>query len=529
MKKILLASCIVLGATAFSQTYCIPEFDDGCDDGDMIDSFQMSTANFSHQNTGCSTGSYGIFTNQFITMSPGLTYPFTITHGYDSQHVKIWIDFNNDGTFDEATEIMASVQSTYANNVDTSSGNIVVPSSIPIGNYRMRVATRFNNDPIPCNIDGYGEAHDYMVTIGAPPTCLAPSNTTVNAIGPNTATLNWTASTSTVGVGYEYFLSTTNSAPPLTSAATGNLPTASNFKVLTGLQPATNYYAWIRTVCTSTDKSAWMAYSQFTTLCASVVPTYTNDFTTFPGNCWSLASGGSASTGSTATASYWYPDGFLNSGTMGAAKINIYSFSSTENVGWLKSNDFNLSSGGYRVKFDYAITDYNNPDPSQMGSDDYVQFAISSDGGTTWNVLQTWNTTNSPSNTTTAFSLDLPTYTSANTKFAFIGSNGVVADPEDYDFFIDNFTVESANLSTSEVSQLKNELKVYPNPFADVLNISDVAKVKSVSVIDIAGRIVKTIDKPSSQLQLSELKSGMYMVVLNMNDGSKQTIKAIKK
>ena len=52
--------------------------------------------------------------------------------------------------------------------------------------------------------------------------------------------------------------------------------------------------------------------------------------------------------------------------------------------------------------------------------------------------------------------------------------------------------------------------------------------VKSVAVIDIAGRLIKTIEKPSSALQLGELKSGMYIVVLNMNDGSKQTIKAIK-
>lgn len=86
-----------------------------------------------------------------------------------------------------------------------------------------------------------------------------------------------------------------------------------------------------------------------------------------------------------------------------------------------------------------------------------------------------------------------------------------------------------ASLSTSETAQVKNDVTVYPNPFADILNISDVKNVKSVSVIDIAGRLIKTIEKPSSALQLRELKSGMYIVVLNMNDGSKQTIKAIKK
>ncbi len=40
-----------------------------------------------------------------------------------------------------------------------------------------------------------------------------------------------------------------------------------------------------------------------------------------------------------------------------------------------------------------------------------------------------------------------------------------------------------ASLSTSETAQIKNNVTVYPNPFADVLNISDVKNVKSVSVI----------------------------------------------
>jgi hypothetical protein len=61
------------------------------------------------------------------------------------------------------------------------------------------------------------------------------------------------------------------------------------------------------------------------------------------------------------------------------------------------------------------------------------------------------------------------------------------------------------------------------------LNISDISKVKSISVTDIAGRLVKTIDNPASALQLGDLISGMYLVTLNMKDGSKQTIKAIKK
>ncbi|HCA06628.1 MAG TPA: hypothetical protein DEO71_05485 [Chryseobacterium sp.] len=90
-------------------------------------------------------------------------------------------------------------------------------------------------------------------------------------------------------------------------------------------------------------------------------------------------------------------------------------------------------------------------------------------------------------------------------------------------------TQNCSAMSTSEVSGAKNEIKAYPNPFIDVLNISEISKVKSVSVLDAVGRLVKTIDNPSSALQLGDLKQGMYVVTLNMKDGSKQTIKAIKK
>lgn len=87
----------------------------------------------------------------------------------------------------------------------------------------------------------------------------------------------------------------------------------------------------------------------------------------------------------------------------------------------------------------------------------------------------------------------------------------------------------SVVLATNEIKGAKNSIKVYPNPFSDVLNISDASNVKNVFVSDLAGRLVKTIANPGSQLQLGELKQGMYMVTLEMKDGSKQTFKTIKK
>jgi hypothetical protein len=81
---------------------------------------------------------------------------------------------------------------------------------------------------------------------------------------------------------------------------------------------------------------------------------------------------------------------------------------------------------------------------------------------------------------------------------------------------------DSSLLTTDEASAKKDMIKVYPNPFSDVLNISDIKNVKNVLVTDISGRLVKTIANPASTLHLGELKQGMYLVTLEMKDGSKQ-------
>lgn len=81
-------------------------------------------------------------------------------------------------------------------------------------------------------------------------------------------------------------------------------------------------------------------------------------------------------------------------------------------------------------------------------------------------------------------------------------------------------------LGTSAVA--KAAVSVYPNPFKDVLKISDVKGVKSISISDVSGRQVKNMT-PSTELDLSSLKSGLYIVTLRMEDGTVNSIKAIKK
>jgi hypothetical protein len=70
----------------------------------------------------------------------------------------------------------------------------------------------------------------------------------------------------------------------------------------------------------------------------------------------------------------------------------------------------------------------------------------------------------------------------------------------------------------SETNAMGNELRLYPNPVTNVLNIvSESESIGNVEVMDINGKrlIVTSIDKASTELDLSHLAPGMYFVKVN--------------
>ena len=211
MKKIMLLPILLLVSMWSYGQYCDPSFPSGCTD-DHIDNFVIPSINFQHLGTGCSTAQYANYTSDstlHIVLEAGGDYAWSTTHGYSSQHVKIWVDIDGNNIFDEATEEVDYAQSGSA---QITEGEISIPAIFPPGTYRMRIATRYGfttpTDFIPCNITGYGEAHDYTVTILPPPTCLAPSDLAATVVTMGTADISWTASTSSPSNGYEYAVTT---------------------------------------------------------------------------------------------------------------------------------------------------------------------------------------------------------------------------------------------------------------------------------------------------------------------------------
>lgn len=118
------------------------------------------------------------------------------------------------------------------------------------------------------------------------PTCIMPSGMTVSAVAPNTATLSWTAPNPAPGVGYEYYLSTTNTPP---TSSTPGIAVNGTTVSPGGLTTATTYFWWVRSVCSGTDNSVWVAGPSFATTQVPATIPYVQNFST--GNDLQLSNG----------------------------------------------------------------------------------------------------------------------------------------------------------------------------------------------------------------------------------------------
>lgn len=101
-------------------------------------------------------------------------------------------------------------------------------------------------------------------TIKENPACPDPSNLTTSNILNTAATLNWDAATSpeTTVSGYDYYYSTSSTAPDGSTVPSGS--SASTSANISGLTASTTYYFWVRSDCTVND-SNWIAGGSFTT------------------------------------------------------------------------------------------------------------------------------------------------------------------------------------------------------------------------------------------------------------------------
>lgn len=147
--------------TTIGITYCNSEGESVVDE--YISNVQFGTIDNS---TADENGGYSDFTNISTEVILSQAYPITITPFWTgitySEGYAVWIDFNQNGNFDDAGELVFSTGPTQNTPV---SGIISIPADALLGETRMRVSMKYDGIPDPCEIFDYGEVEDYTVDI----------------------------------------------------------------------------------------------------------------------------------------------------------------------------------------------------------------------------------------------------------------------------------------------------------------------------------------------------------------------------
>jgi hypothetical protein len=101
------------------------------------------------------------------TFSPGLSYPVSIdTNPTGNENVRVWIDYDNNGTFDPTGELFFSSDNARQHR----GASAVIPATVVQGTMlRMRVAADANIAPLPtpCSTPQYSQTEDYGVLLAA--------------------------------------------------------------------------------------------------------------------------------------------------------------------------------------------------------------------------------------------------------------------------------------------------------------------------------------------------------------------------
>ena len=83
-------------------------------------------------------------------------------------------------------------------------------------------------------------------------------------------------------------------------------------------------------------------------------------------------------------------------------------------------------------------------------------------------------------------------------------------------------------LSTEDFN--KTSLSIYPNPTTDVINIQNLKGEYSYSVYDVAGKLLlNKTNAISTQIDISTLNKGLYLLELVDTNNIKSIIKVVKR
>ncbi|PSK94142.1 putative secreted protein (Por secretion system target) [Taibaiella chishuiensis] len=341
----------------FIQNYCKPSYT-------STTNYRIGNVTFGSINNTVANASTNDFTSQSTNVVAGVAGNISVsTYGYTGSAVAA--DLNNDGDFADADEILFAGVYTAAGPPEVNTYAIAIPAWVPTGSYRMRVFSWGGNaggGMTPCGSSSYGTFHDYTVNVSNTATCFPPTALNTTNLLATSATLNWTATT-TSPASYEWKVMLGNADPNTgTAAASGTVAGTATTTPVTGLTQNTAYKAYVRSVCGAGNTSAWGAALSFSTP-VSCFPVTALDVSAIAGNTVTFA--WTAPTQGNPVVNYQYElrtAGAAGSGATGLVQTG-FSSSTSQLVAGLTS--------GTSYTF-YVRTDCNASDSSSWVSKVYL-------------------------------------------------------------------------------------------------------------------------------------------------------------
>jgi hypothetical protein len=391
-------------------------------------------------------------------------------------------------------------------------------------------------------IDDTGIDYDFHIDnfqIRTPPSCPDTANLTLVSTTVNSATINFDSGNAASAGNYEYSLSTVAGATPVVTGSWSDVAGANPnvTYTITGLTAQTEYFVHVREVCAPGNFGTWsLTPLNFTTDCDVVTNyPYITDFNSNPPNsCWDVAGAGEIGTGPSGFGTSEWRTGTYNnaSGTPTVSNtINLYFNTFRE---WLITESFDMTGPSNNVlTVEVAVTDWLSATAADvMGSDDQVDLLITTDNGVTWTSLRSWTAADQLTATGTREFIDLSSYTGI-VRFAFLASDGIVNDAEDYDFHVGIYIIDG---TAGNEDAFATSLSLYPNPVSgDVVTVNMNAASSAavnVAIYNTLGQQVinKSFDQVNQSItidNLSNLAKGMYLIRITNGD-QQSTLKFIK-
>ena len=450
--------------------------------------------------TGTGSSGYSNFTSISTDVTLNTTYPISVTKTWTgtiyNEAIRVWIDFNKDGDFDDAGE---QVLSSAASNVTPITGNIAIPATALTGATRMRVILRYNTFPASCGSFDYGEVEDYTINIQdlidtTPPviSLVGSSNLNLN-VGDTYSELGATAFDNKDG----------NISANIIIAGSVNTTIAGTYFINYNVSDAagnaaTQVTRTVNVISLPTDVILHQGYFE----------------TGFDG--WS--DGGSDCARYVGTRSY-------------EGNYSIYIRDNSGTPSAMTSPVFNLTAYD-----EVEISFYFYATSMETGEDFWLRYF----NGSTWSTIRTYvSGTNFNNNSfyTSTVTLDASQYNFAtNSQFRFQCDASDNSDLIYIDqvvikgFGNNNFAKEISGkvLDITEESISENSFKLYPNPVNDgIINIKlSRESIISYKIINMIGQIV-SLGNTTREVPVGNLEAGTY--ILEVTDGSQKMSKRFVK